>query len=741
MKRILFLTAFILMMTTGYSQMYVIVTGTVSDSLNGTPIPNYPVTIYSDSTNGFVFYNTVYTNNQGLYTDTITPSVQWGLLYVQVYDCNQVLHYDTCNFAQGNEYFVKNFSICYNNAGCDADFSSYQAGFLSVQFTDQSINASNSWYWNFGDGSTSQQQNPYHTFPSPGTYQIKLVIGQNTTCIDSTFQTIVISDSTSGGCNAAFVAYPDSNSVQTYSFFDQSTGNIISWWWNFGDPASGPSNYSTVQNPSHTFTQPGWYIVCLTVQGADSLCYDVTCDTLLVGNNSGCQAQFSYYPDSLAAQGYPVQFIDLSSGTPSSWFWEFGDGGSSNEQNPYHIFNLPGTYYICLTIECQGVTSTWCQNIVVYGGNNCTSYFTYQQADLLVSFSGFMVNGVPATYSWSFGDGSTGTGQNVTHQYASVGIYYVSLTTVNQNGCQYQSGQSIMVGDSGEFHQVYGQVFAGSFPLTFGMALIMNVDTANNNFPFYDVATIDSMGVYYFPMVPNGNYVVYAIPFDSGLYLPTYYGDVLYWEDATVIELGEPANPYNINLILGSNMMPGPGTISGQINTGDFTDGMVDKITMMLMDQSYNVGKFVNVDAGGVFEFEDLSFGTYLIHAELAGCTSDLITVEITEENPEAEIVLTYSGGQILGLKEQNRILDAGSVYPNPAADLAYLVVKNPAATTITAEIFDLSGRRVVRVVEDAPAGNYRVAIPVSNLPTGLYNLRVYSEDGMTASRKIVISR
>ena len=832
MKKILTLMAFVLLMMPAMSQMWVTVTGTLTDTQSGNPIPNYPVTIVSDSTNGFVYYNTVYTNTNGYYADSLWGTTSWGLLNINVWDCNQVLHQDTCMFAFGNTYFVRNFSICYvNTPTCNAEFTWNAAPPLTVYFTDLSTNPQSIWFWNFGDGTTAWSQNPVHTYASPGTYTVGLMIGDSTVCSDYVTHSVVVQDSTGGGCQAYYtffpdsinpllirffdasagniaswswifgdpqsgvnntsnlenpthqyltpgtytvcltvqgtdslcydtycatiavtagggcqayyISIPDSNAINTFYFVDQSQGNPATWQWNFDDPASGVNNYSTLQNSVHTFSQPGTYSVCLTIQGFDSLCYDTYCSEIVVGGGGNCQAQFTYWPDSSQAQGTLIHFLDLSSGTPTSWLWDFGDGSpNSTLQNPDHIYpSINLTYYVCLTIQCQGTTSTWCMNVSPGGGINCTSYFTYVGSGLTVSYDGNMVNGLPATYYWNFGDGQTGTGQVATHTYGASGIYYVTLSTVDTTGCQFTSGQSVMVGDSGQFYQVYGQVYGGNFPISAGFVMILGVDTSQNYFPFFDIANVDSLGVYYFPMVPTGDYYIYAIPFDSGQYLPTYYGDVLFWPQATVVTLPQPANPYDIHLVAAGYLAPGPGTITGQINTGDFVDGFIDKITMVLMDQQSNPVAYSEVDAGGVFQFTQLAYGTYLLHAEMAGCTSDLIQAALTEQNPDANIVLTFAGGHILGVNAVRANLDAGVVYPNPVSNEANINVRVERPTVLHASVCDMTGREVIRIDENVPAGDTRLRISVSRLTQGIYTLRITSGEGTSATKKLVISR
>ncbi len=149
-----------------------------------------------------------------------------------------------------------------------AQFSYMDQGNGQFQFTDQSLNDPDAWQWDFGDGTSSTEQNPSHTYTAPGDYTVCLVVsndaGTDTACMNITVVLPPV---------AAFT-YTDEGGG-TFNFMDQSTNDPDTWQWDFGDGTS-----STEQNPSHTFTTSGDYTVCLTVSnsaGADS-----TCQTLQV---------------------------------------------------------------------------------------------------------------------------------------------------------------------------------------------------------------------------------------------------------------------------------------------------------------------------------------------------------------------------------------------------------------------------------------------------------------------------
>ena len=277
--------------------------------------------------------------------------------------------------------------------------------------------------------------------------------------------------------------------------------------------------------------------------------------------------------------------------------------------------------------------------------------------------------GNPNNWLWNFGDSTYSTEQNPLHIYPAPGVYIACLTITANNGtnCTSTFCLNVFVNDSVVSHQIYGQVFEGNSLLQMGMALIFSLDSNLNYDPYIDVCTIDSMGFYYFNDVPDGNYLVFAIPFDSNGYLPTYYGDVLNWAEATVIALGEPNNPYDIHLLPAGNMPQGPGSVSGQLNMGNLKSSMLDKMMMLLMDEEGNAISFDMVSESGSFDFSTMDYGTYYLHAEMAGITSDYVKVVLTPEKPHVDVVMTFEGKNILGINNIHPELEAGVIYPNPA--------------------------------------------------------------------------
>ncbi|MCB9231490.1 MAG: PKD domain-containing protein [Bacteroidia bacterium] len=291
-----------------------------------------------------------------------------------------------------------------------AAFNQSSSG-LAATFTDQSTNSPTSWQWSFGDGSTSSLQNPTHTYSATGTYNVCLVAtsscGSNTSC-----QTVVIT------CTAPQAAFGFTTSVSTVTFADQSTGTPTTWTWSFGDGGT-----STQQNPVHSYTSAGSYVVCL--QAGDACGTTSNCQTVTVT----CPAPTSSF--SFAGNGLTLSFTDGSTNA-TTWSWNFGDGSStSSQQNPTHTYTSFGTYTVCQTVSNGCISSTTCKTVVVTCVNPQAS-FTYTASGPVVNFTNTSTGG--NTYVWDFGDGSTATQASPSHTYATTGTFNVCLSA-NTTDC------------------------------------------------------------------------------------------------------------------------------------------------------------------------------------------------------------------------------------------------------------------------------------------------------------------
>jgi PKD repeat protein len=235
-----------------------------------------------------------------------------------------------------------------------ADFQAQTNG-LQVLFTDMSTGNPTAWTWDFGDGGTSSQQSPQHTYAQAGTFNVTLT-ASNSAGSSSKSKFVTVSLGTAPQAAFSFQA----NNL-TVLFVDSSTGNPTSWSWDFGDGAT-----STQQNPTHTYAKAGTYTVVLTAANAAGSSH--TSQLVTVSSPPPPPvATFCYQRNGLA-----VLFLDISSGSPTAWEWNFGDcSGSttgacqSTAQNPGHTYTAAGTYAVTLTVFNKTGQSTQSRFVTV----------------------------------------------------------------------------------------------------------------------------------------------------------------------------------------------------------------------------------------------------------------------------------------------------------------------------------------------------------------------------------------
>ena len=298
---------------------------------------------------------------------------------------------------------------------------------LSVKFTDKSAGDPTSWNWDFGDGNTSTEEKPVHVYSAVGIYNVTLTatnaVGNNTT-MKSDYIDVE-------GVTVADFSASSTLGIMPFnvSFTDLSTGVPTSWSWSFGD-----GNVSTEQNPSHVYSKVGTFTIKLTAKNAVGS--NTTKKTKYIDVEVVPVAEFSANK-TLGKAPLSLKFTDKSTGDPTSWNWDFGDGSNSTEEKPVHIYSEVGRYNITLTatnavgnntitksdyIDVEGVP------VAEFSANSTVGAVPFN-----VSFTD-LSTGVPTNWSWSFGDGTTSIEQNPSHIYSKGGQYTVKLTAKNPVG-------------------------------------------------------------------------------------------------------------------------------------------------------------------------------------------------------------------------------------------------------------------------------------------------------------------
>lgn len=340
-------------------------------------------------------------------------------------DCLGITDYENCN---GATYCAADFGV-----------SLIDSASFTYQFADNSYGEDISYQWYFGDGGSSTEQNPTHSYQTEGVYIVGLTITTSDSCTAYQTYHLMVGD---GQLNCfAYFGYEyslqDSFAVSFTDYSISFAGSqILSWEWNFGDGAT-----STEQNPVHTYAGTGFYDVSLNITTADS-CSSSLLMNVPVDIYPGLPTCYAYFwLEQSPNDSLNFQFMDMSSSTASAWYWSFGDGSSSTEQNPTHTYTEPGVYLVSLTVtdsinNCTNAYSMLVQSDYdIYYGGACQALFIPQVNGLDVQFYDFSFPLPAAEYLWDFGDGNTSTDANPLHQYQQTGVYTVLLTITTTDGC------------------------------------------------------------------------------------------------------------------------------------------------------------------------------------------------------------------------------------------------------------------------------------------------------------------
>ncbi|MDP3914657.1 MAG: T9SS type A sorting domain-containing protein [Bacteroidota bacterium] len=273
----------------------------------------------------------------------------------------------------------------------------------AIDFFDRSEGNVAFWFWDFGDGNTSTEQNPTFVFNHPlagptvkfSPYRtVSLTVLTSDTCKSFYSEIINIMDGTTSvqpSCKAGFkyyqTAYDSIAGTASFQLTNLSEGESLQYSWQFDD-----GKISTEKEPIVTFdlTQRERK-VCLTVTGPDN-CTDTYCDAVYLINPdqpvdpadpkpADCEATFGYsvnYDVKTFAPALVLDFYSKAWPEPTGWHWDFGDGNTSEEANPTHIFNYPIVEdsilgdpnpfrNVCLTVKtATGCVATWCETIDIY---------------------------------------------------------------------------------------------------------------------------------------------------------------------------------------------------------------------------------------------------------------------------------------------------------------------------------------------------------------------------------------
>ena len=632
------------------------------------------------------------------------------------------------------------------------DFITNEDG-LVVMFTDQSSGAV-SYAWSFGDGNTSTEVSPTHTYTEEGIYEVTL---ETTNECGTTSEGITINNYSP--VSASFSSDITSGCADLeVGFIDESSSNVTSWLWTFegGTPAT-----SSLQNPVVTYSASGQYKVKLTVSHPESS--ETVTLTNYISVSDDPITSFEFFNDL-----FDVEFTNTTiEGTTYSW--DFGDGTTSTMENPSHTYMEEGTYDVVLSATNSCGTTTASQMVEInalptaaFNATNATGC-----GPLTVEFNNDSSSNAES-FAWTFEGGTpaTSTDENPTVTYSSSGSYAVMLVVTSPAGTDESTIENYIV--------VLSEPIASIDATTAG-----NVVTATNSGTGADGNTWSVGGetfdteILEYTFDANGTYTIDLVAFNEcgmtttstdvviDVYPEASFGnifpiDACVGESITLMdnstnaesklwtlpngnpESSSELNPtvvydaigsYDVTLTVSNTYGSSTETVVGAINVADVPTASFDGT------QNESTVSFVSTSTGVTTYSWDFGDGTTSdeenpTHTYAANGTYEVI-LTVTNQCGEVETSSSF-------IINVNAVTEADfgnmKVYPNPASDYITISLENILGDDIQLSIIDVQGK----IVTSGVINTNKHTINTTNLLNGTYMLRLSSNEA-SFLKKIVI--
>ena len=308
---------------------------------------------------------------------------------------------------------------------------------LEVHFTDQSTGPVSHWSWSFGDGGTSSDRYPVHTYASPGGYPVTLTVASDAGATDSETKGNYVNVCTPAPVLTAdfTTSTPRTGAVPLEVYFvNQTIGTYHDAVFDFGD---GCHRHGVV---NHTYYDEGVYTVSLTVANTLTLESDTeTKPAYITVSGHYLHASASAYPWPPGGEApAAVNLLNNSVGTITSCLWDFGDGNASSDWAPTHTYEQAGYYTVSLTVtgpygSDQELDVDWVHVVAPPPVASFAVNPPEGEAPLRVAFTDTS-SGDITSRAWDFGDGTIGSEASLTHTFVEGGDFTVTLNVTGAGG-------------------------------------------------------------------------------------------------------------------------------------------------------------------------------------------------------------------------------------------------------------------------------------------------------------------
>jgi PKD repeat protein len=657
------------------------------------------------------------------------------------------------------------------NGNCKAQFKHRVNDMLmspvastAINFDDRSEGNITLWWWDFGDGTTSTEQNPLHVFIHPvggpnvkiSPYRtVSLTILTSDSCKSFYSEMINILDgttyTTSPSCKAMFMysqtAYDSNVGTASYQLENLSEGDSLSYLWQFDNGKT-----STEQNPTVTFDiKPDQHAVSLTVTGKNN-CSDTFYETVYIYDPNApvidpteCKTAFGWnvnYDIKPFAAALTLDFYCKADPEAVKWSWDFGDGTTSDEQNPTHGFNypiindsIPGDpnpfRTICLTVTTvTGCVANSCQTIDIYKeavppvdpGPQCHAWIKYYRPSDIVSIPEVIPyqlidasEGDVVRRLWQFEDGTTSTEATPLVNFDFMKpTQKVSLTIYTSDSCSSVWSEVIYLRDNW-------------------------IDTSYVSKP-----------VWYYHLRVTGNFPIEMSSCAGTAHAQVYLNDSLveasnytWWngDQGQDIKGLCPTQTYSVKAI----------APDGSSVWSEFIfnyDGTISEIPTY-RENWYFTGSSDNQQIKFNLENKDLIIEWHLCDGSIV--KGDSIPLNLINcGGNEANVVMKDAAGNVVytdnisiktletRVKPNQQLSSEVKVYPNPVKDVLNIQYSGKLMNEMQIDIFDIAGKSISsrKVYNVEPGQN--ISLNVTSLRNGIYLCKMISGKQVIGLEKFV---
>lgn len=302
-----------------------------------------------------------------------------------------------------------------------------------IRFTDTSLGTPVTWSWTFGDGTASAVPDPEKAWDVEGVYAVTLTVtnaqGANSS---QTAEIRIAPGDVVLAPNADFQFSSATVEVgESVLFESRTTGQTNLLEWDLGDGST-----ATGEAVTHTYSTAGSFDVVLTATN-EAGSSTSTVSIAVLDAVEAPTAVIAPFPSTVTVG----QFVNLESASlnaPTAFAWRFGDGESARGESVRYAWSAPGTYRIFLDVEnSEGSDQVFADITVERRLEPPVAQFTQDAVQVIVGeavrFASTSLN-EPDRFTWDFGDGSTSTAANPSHQWNRAGVYQVSLRATNDAG-------------------------------------------------------------------------------------------------------------------------------------------------------------------------------------------------------------------------------------------------------------------------------------------------------------------